>query len=241
VLFLPDGAQGAALSVTRLSELRQIKTQYFCHDLILSILEILAPGVVTLLSRVSPRSRGTPVMAPLCTNCARIEPFYFIRLALSEKQMPQVVENIGDQDREWSYWRGLRCFASRGSPVRSRPRPPNSDLKALVKFISTQSLSFGSNCARMRLLQCDCVHWRGRQNVSDHRLYFVGSTVELFQSFALHLQLHLGILSCGIHGRRHPRAKPWHPANASNAEQSGSHGASRVPKSFLRHVHEVKY
>src|ERR1700680_4025217 len=46
----------------------------------------------------------------------------------------------------------------------------------------------------MRLLQCDCAHWSRRQNVSGHQCYFVGSTVELFQSFALHLQLHLGIL-----------------------------------------------
>jgi hypothetical protein len=56
-----------------------------------------------------------------------------------------------------------------------------SDLKALVKFLSTQSLSFGSNCARMRFLQCDCAHWSRRQNVSGHRPYFVGSTLERFR------------------------------------------------------------
>jgi len=40
-----------------------------------------------------------------------------------------------------------------------------------------QSLRFGSNCARMRLLQCDCAHWCRQQNVRGHRCYFVGSTV----------------------------------------------------------------
>ena len=46
----------------------------------------------------------------------------------------------------------------------------------------------------MRLLQRDCANWSRQQNVRGHRCYFVGSTVELFQRFALHLQLHLGIL-----------------------------------------------
>src|SRR5258708_2298778 len=46
----------------------------------------------------------------------------------------------------------------------------------------------------MRLLQRDCANWNRQQNVRGHRCYFVGSTVELFQSFALHLQFHLGIL-----------------------------------------------
>jgi len=45
----------------------------------------------------------------------------------------------------------------------------------------------------MRLWQRGCAHW-SRQIVSGLWCYFVGSTVELFQSFALHLQLHLGIL-----------------------------------------------
>jgi len=46
----------------------------------------------------------------------------------------------------------------------------------------------------MRLLHRDCAHWSRHQNFSGHRCYFVGSTVELCQSFALHLQLHLVIL-----------------------------------------------
>ena len=50
--------------------------------------------------------------------------FSTLGLALSEKQIPQIVENIRNRDKEWNYWRGLRCFASRGSPVRSRSRPP---------------------------------------------------------------------------------------------------------------------
>lgn len=47
----------------------------------------------------------------------------------------------------------------------------------------------------MGLLHRDCAHWSRQQIVCGccwHHL--VGSTVELFQSFALHLQLHLGIL-----------------------------------------------
>src|ERR1700730_12194717 len=56
----------------------------------------------------------------------------------TEKQMPQIVENIEDQDREWSYWRGLPCFASRGSPVRSRPRP--------AEFYSSPFYNLRCNC-----------------------------------------------------------------------------------------------
>src|SRR5882724_5506286 len=54
------------------------------------------------------------------------EPSAFITLglAVSEKQIPQIVENIGNQNKAENDWRGLRFFASRGSPVRSRSRPP---------------------------------------------------------------------------------------------------------------------
>ena len=38
------------------------------------------------------------------------------------------------------------------------------------------------------------VHWSRHQSVDDNRHHFVGSTIELFQSFAVHLQLHLRIL-----------------------------------------------
>jgi len=37
---------------------------------------------------------------PLCTNCARIIGFHYIGdigVALSEKQIPQIAENIGNQ------------------------------------------------------------------------------------------------------------------------------------------------
>src|SRR5258708_14643320 len=51
--------------------------------------------------------------------------FNALGLALSEKQIPRFVENIGNQDKEWADGRRLWCFASRESPVRSRPRPPN--------------------------------------------------------------------------------------------------------------------
>ena len=46
----------------------------------------------------------------------------------------------------------------------------------------------------MGLLLGDCAHWSSRQNVSGCRSYLVGSTVELFQGFTLHPQLHLRIL-----------------------------------------------
>ena len=44
------------------------------------------------------------------------------------------------------------------------------------------------------LLDRDCAYWSRRHSVSGYRCDFIGSTVELFQSFALHLQLHLEIL-----------------------------------------------
>ena len=70
--------------------------------------------------------------------------------------MPQIVENIGDQDREWSYWRGLRCFASRGSPVRSRPRPPilltAKDLRdSSLKYRFYKELSLREYCIEYAL------------------------------------------------------------------------------------------
>ena len=50
----------------------------------------------------------------------------------------------------------------------------------------------------MRLLRRDSAHWSSHQSrrrgAGGYRRYFVGSTVKLFQSFALHLQLHMGIL-----------------------------------------------
>src|SRR6266851_4749232 len=63
----------------------------------------------------------TETVHEVCTNpCV----FITLGLALSKKQIPQIVENIGNQNSGRSYWRGLRFFASRGSPVRSRSRPP---------------------------------------------------------------------------------------------------------------------
>jgi hypothetical protein len=73
-----------------------------------------------------------------------------------------------------------------------------SDCKVLSRFASAPISQFWSrlctNCARMGLLYRDCAHWSRQQNVSGYRCNFVGPTVELSQSFALHLQLHLGIL-----------------------------------------------
>ena len=53
----------------------------------------------------------TETVREVCTN-----PYVFITLglALSKKQIPQIVENIGNQNSGRSYWRGLRFFASRG-------------------------------------------------------------------------------------------------------------------------------
>jgi len=69
--------------------------------------------------------------------------------------------------------------------------------KALSNFAPNPSHAFYprlcTNCARMRLLHRDCAQW-SHQNVSGDRCHFVGSTVKLFQSLALHHQLHLGIL-----------------------------------------------
>ncbi len=39
-----------------------------------------------------------------------------------------------------------------------------------------------------------CAHRSRHESVGDNRRHFVGSTVELFQGFALHLQLHLRML-----------------------------------------------
>jgi hypothetical protein len=69
--------------------------------------------------------------------------------------------------------------------------------KALSNFTPNPSHAFYlrlcTNCARMRLLHRDCAQW-SRQNASGDRCHFVGSTVKLFQSLALHLQFHLRIL-----------------------------------------------
>src|ERR1700692_2570612 len=51
-----------------------------------------------------------------------------------------------------------------------------------------------TNCARMRLLHRDCARWNRHQSVGGYRCHFVGSTVDLLQGFALHLQFHLRIL-----------------------------------------------
>jgi hypothetical protein len=70
--------------------------------------------------------------------------------------------------------------------------------KALSDFTPSPShrfyLRLCTKCARMRLLHRNCAHWSRHQNVSGDRCHFVGSTVDLFQRFALHLQLHLRIL-----------------------------------------------
>jgi hypothetical protein len=42
----------------------------------------------------------------------------------------------------------------------------------------------------MGLLHRDCAHWSGHQNACDRRCNLIGSTIELSQSFALHLRLH---------------------------------------------------
>jgi hypothetical protein len=44
--------------------------------------------------------------------------FTGLGLALSEKQIPEVIENLGNQDNEWSREKRLWCFASRGPGVR---------------------------------------------------------------------------------------------------------------------------
>src|SRR5580700_10541330 len=46
----------------------------------------------------------------------------------------------------------------------------------------------------MRLLHGDYAHWARHQSVNGYLCHFVGSTIELYQCFALHLQLHLRIL-----------------------------------------------
>jgi len=46
----------------------------------------------------------------------------------------------------------------------------------------------------MGLLHRDCAHWSHHQSVSGRRFHFICSTIKPFQSFAPHLQLHLGIL-----------------------------------------------
>src|SRR5882762_5203060 len=46
----------------------------------------------------------------------------------------------------------------------------------------------------MGLLHRDCAHWSHHQSVSSCWRHFTCSTIKLFQSFALHLQFHLGIL-----------------------------------------------
>jgi hypothetical protein len=65
--------------------------------------EILARGVLSLFS-AKPINYEFP---QLCWRCARTvhesHAFTAAGLALSEKQIPQIVENIGDQDREWRY------------------------------------------------------------------------------------------------------------------------------------------
>jgi len=68
-----------------------------------------------------------------------------------------------------------------------------SDCKTLTEFISSPTPRFSctlcTNCARMGLLQRDCAHWSRHQSVSGRRCYLIGSTVELFQGFALHLRI----------------------------------------------------
>src|SRR6266576_2572037 len=63
--------------------------------------------------------------------------FSSLGLAFERKQIPRIVANIGSQERGRSYYKGLPCFASRGSPVRSRPRPPTSSLIAKHLGVAT--------------------------------------------------------------------------------------------------------
>jgi hypothetical protein len=65
-------------------------------------------------------------------DCARtaheLLGFTPLELALSEKQIPQSVENIRNENKEGNHWRRRWFFASRGSPVRSRSRLPTAFL-----------------------------------------------------------------------------------------------------------------
>jgi hypothetical protein len=96
----------------------------------------------------------------------------------------ELLESVGPRPRQARYQAALR---------------PDSDCfihsKALPNFTPSPSHHFYprlcTNCARMRLLHRDCAHWSGHQGVSGYRCHFVGSTIELYQCFALHLQLHL--------------------------------------------------
>src|ERR1700674_317210 len=65
---------------------------------------------------------------------------------LSESRFPDLLETLVLKSFQWNCWRRVSCFASRGSPVRSRPRPPTSSLIAMHSPDSSlpQSFSFGS-------------------------------------------------------------------------------------------------
>jgi hypothetical protein len=99
----------------------------------------------------------------LIGDCARTvhesNVFIALGLASSEKQIPQIVENIGNQNREGNDWRGLRFFASRGSPVRSRSRPPFlSDCKRLTRIVSASISHFVFHRARTVQNRADLSH-----------------------------------------------------------------------------------
>jgi hypothetical protein len=51
-----------------------------------------------------------------------------------------------------------------------------------------------TNCAQTRLLRDDCACWSCHQGIRGCWCQFVSSTIELYQGFALHPQLHLRIL-----------------------------------------------
>src|SRR6266436_860997 len=68
------------------------------------------------------------------------------------------------------------------------------DCKRLKKITSARMLRYSRTVCTNASLDHLCAQWRGRQSVSLRGYHFVGSTVELLQCFALHPQLHLGVL-----------------------------------------------
>src|ERR1700674_995410 len=60
---------------------------------------------------------------------------------LSESRFPDLLETLVLKSFQWNCWRRVSCFASRGSPVRSRSRPPTLpfERKQIPRFVGNVS------------------------------------------------------------------------------------------------------
>jgi len=88
-----------------------------------------------------------PAVHEVCTNGSFSNA---LGLAFERKQVPRFVVNVGSKGCPRNRWKGVSSFASRGSPVRSRSRPPPFFLTELAAVAAPFRPS------RSNLLQTNC-------------------------------------------------------------------------------------